>query len=175
MLKSANFSPCRTWRYTLHRSWADKPLFGPISQGNVMFIGLNPSTADEVNNDPTVRRCIGYARAWGYGSLIMTNIFAFRATYPSDMKAAVDPVGPENDKWLIECASEAALVVAAWGNDGAYRSRSRQVVEMMDRARLQLMCLRITKVGEPEHPLYLPGKLRPTPFAGSCSSVEAVL
>lgn len=138
-------------------------------------MGLNPSTADEVNDDPTVRRCIGYARAWGYNSLIMANIFAFRATFPRDMKAAADPVGPENDKWLTACAREAALVVAAWGNDGAYRGRSRQVVEMMTGAGVQLMCLRITKAGEPEHPLYLPGKLRPTPFAGSCGSFEAVL
>ncbi len=173
--RSANFSPCRTWRYTLHRSWADKPLFGPVSPGIVMFIGLNPSTADEVTNDPTVRRCIGFARAWGYSSFIMTNIFAFRATYPRDMKAAHDPVGPDNDKWLIECAREAALVVAAWGNDGAYRDRSRQVVEMMEGAGVQLMCLRMTKAGEAEHPLYLPGKLRPTPFAGSVAPVEAVL
>lgn len=175
MIKSANFSPCRTWRYTLHRSWADKPLFGPVSLGIVLFVCLNPSTADELNDDPTVRRCIGYARAWGYNSLIMTNIFAFRATYPSDMKAAPDPVGPDNDKWLMDCAREAALVVAAWGNDGAYRGRSRQVVEMTARAGVQLMCLRITKAGEPEHPLYLPGKLQPISLHGPCGSVEEIL
>lgn len=140
-----------------------------------MFVGLNPSTADEVDDDNTVRRCIGYARAWGYNSLIMTNIFAFRATYPKDMKAAHDPVGPENDKWLISCSNEAALVVAAWGNNGAYLGRSRQVVEMMAEAGVQLMCLRITKAGEPEHPLYLPGKLRPIALHGHACLVEGAL
>lgn len=172
MLNPANFSPCRTWRYTLHRSWADKPLFGPISPGIVMFIGLNPSTADEYNDDPTVRRCIGYARAWGYNRMIMTNIFAFRATYPSDMKAAADPVGPENDKWLLACAKEAALVVAAWGNDGAFRGRSRQVLEMMAREGVQLMCLQMTQAGEPGHPLFLPGKLQPMPLTICCGTAE---
>lgn len=131
-----------------------------------MFIGLNPSTADEVNDDPTVRRCIGYARAWGYGGLIMTNVFAFRATDPNDMKAAPDPVGPNNDRWLIECARTAGLVVAAWGNDGAFQGRGRQVVEMMRQAGVQLMCLRTTQGGAPGHPLYLPGKLRPIPLPG---------
>ena len=95
------FSPCRRYRYTLWRAW---DMFNP---GYVMFIGLNPSTADEVQDDPTIRRCIGYAKEWGYGAFCMTNIFAFRATDPRVMKAQADPVGPENDKWLTECAKGA--------------------------------------------------------------------
>jgi len=131
-----------------------------------MFIGLNPSTADEVEDDPTIRRCIGFARSWGYGGLVMTNIFAFRSTDPFFMKKAADPVGPENDKWLGTCAREAELVVAVWGNDGAFGGRSRHVVEMMMGLGVQLMCLVMTKAGEPGHPLYLPGKIRPKPFPG---------
>lgn len=93
MIKDTIFSPCREYRYTLYREWApgDKV---------VMFIGLNPSTADEVNNDPTVRRCINYAKQWGYTGMYMTNIFAYRATDPNVMKAHPEPVGAENDHYL---------------------------------------------------------------------------
>jgi len=88
------------------------------------------------------------------------------------MKAAADPVGPENDKWLLACAGEAALVVAAWGNDGAFRDRSRQVVEMMADAGVNLMCLLMTRTGEPGHPLFLTKELRPIPFPGHGGPVE---
>ena len=80
-----------------------------------MFVGLNPSTADETNDDPTIRRCISFAQAWGYEGLCMTNLFAFRATEPSDMMKSPDPVGPENDQALINLAESAGVVVAAWG------------------------------------------------------------
>lgn len=149
-MSNAEFSPCRTWRYTLTRVW-DK------SKPMAMFVGLNPSTADEVRNDPTVRRCIGFAQDWGYGGLIMTNIFAFRATDPKVMKKAEDPVGPENDKWLIRSAEKAGLVVAAWGTHGIHMNRERLVLDLFrgweDR---RLTCLGKTKAGHPKHPLYLP-------------------
>jgi len=120
--KSAVFSPCRTWRYVLERVW------WPRDQHRVPFLGLNPSTADEIEDDPTVRRCLGYAKQWGFGGMIMLNIFAFRATNPRVMKAAADPVGPDNDGCLTTVANRVTLVVAAWGNDGAFRGRSREVV-----------------------------------------------
>jgi hypothetical protein len=125
-----------------------------------MFIGLNPSTATEVEDDPTVRRCQGYAQAWGYGGLVMTNLFAFRATDPRVMKAAPDPVGPENDRYLLDAARRAGLVMATWGNHGAFRGRSREVVGMLKGEGVELMCLKMTGQGEPGHPLYLPKNLQ---------------
>ena len=154
--RSAEFSPCRRYRYVLWRNWGD--LITP-TKGYVMFIGLNPSTADETNDDPTVRRCIAYAKAWGYSALCMTNIFAFRATDPKDMMLAhlIDPVGPENDAWLLAMANDAALVVAAWGVHGSFQDRGGYVRRFLPK----LHCLRLTKDGHPGHPLYLPKTLRP--------------
>lgn len=156
-LSDADFSPCRTWRYTLYRVW-DK------GKSYVMFIGLNPSTADERRNDPTVRRCMGYAREWGYGALVMTNIFAFRATDPKVMKAAKDPVGPENDSWLQRKAETAGIVVAAWGTHGVHRGREDAVRLMFIQRKVRLMCLGKTKGGHPKHPLYLPKDAKPVPW-----------
>lgn len=157
--KSAVFSPCRTWRYTLDRVW------WPMDQHVVAFLGLNPSTADETQDDPTVRRCLGYAKKWGYGRMVMLNIFAFRATDPRAMKAAADPVGPGNDTFLLDSAKRSALVVAAWGNHGAFQGRSKYVVGMLKKAGVELHCLKLTGQGEPGHPLYLPKDLQPVSLA----------
>jgi len=124
-----------------------------------MFIGLNPSTADEIQDDPTVRRCIGFAKRWGFGGLCMTNIFACRATDPIVMLAVPAPVGPENDKYLLECAQSAGLVVAAWGNDGTHLERDKQVLYLLKHQ--TLFCLGETKLGQPRHPLYVNGKTAP--------------
>ena len=126
-----------------------------------MFIGLNPSTADETNDDPTVRRCIRYAKYWGYSGLCMTNLFAFRATNPEDMKAAEDPIGPENNQTLIDKAKNAEIIIAAWGIHGKYISRDKEVLGIIP----QLYYLRLTKKGYPGHPLYLPKNLKPTLWA----------
>lgn len=149
---SATFSSCRKYRYDLWRRWKDGPY--------VMFIGLNPSTADETNDDPTVRRCIGYAQAWGYSALCMTNIFAWRNTDPAKMKATAEPVGPENDAHLARLASAAGLVVAAWGTHGAHLGRGEAVRKLIK----NLHCLKLTADGSPSHPLYLPKTLTPAPF-----------
>lgn len=143
MKNTAKLSSCRQYRYALWRTWDDKKPY-------VLFIALNPSTADETTDDPTLNRCINYAKAWGYGGVCMANLFAFRATDPSDMKAAVSPVGTDNDKWLKKLAKKAGLVVAAWGNDGAFISRSKQVKALLP----GLHCLKMNKTGEPAHPLY---------------------
>jgi hypothetical protein len=148
----AIFSPCRTWRYSLWRIW-DRKL--PM----VQFIGLNPSTATETENDPTVTRCINYARDWGYGGMYMSNIFAFRATEPEDMKKAGNPVGPKNNHWLLKVHQEAAISVAAWGTDGAYLDREKQVLKLLG----DLHCLKLTKHNHPWHPLYLNNTLAPIP------------
>jgi hypothetical protein len=153
--RSCVFSPDRLHRYTLWRE------FDLTNRSYVQFVGLNPSTADEVQDDPTVRRCIDFAKRWGYGALCMTNLFAYRATDPDDMLAAADPVGPENDMWLARIAAGAGLVVAAWGNHGGFIERDRAVATLLP----QLMCLGITKTGAPRHPLYVKAITTPTTFA----------
>ncbi len=125
-----------------------------------MFIGLNPSTADETNDDPTIRRCIGYARGWGYSGLCMTNLFAYRARFPKDMKACEDPIGPDNNRTLIKMAKNAGVLIAAWGIDGVYKGRDVEVRKMIP----HLNYLSLTKDGFPGHPLFLPKGLRPMPW-----------
>lgn len=145
------FSRCRRWRYTLWRTWDDGL---PYCQ----FIGLNPSTADEVQDDPTVRRCIRFARDWGYGALCMTNAFAYRATDPALMKAQPDPVGRDNDRWLAEIAAGAGLVVAAWGVHGTHLERDRRLLDRLG----TLHCLGVTQAGHPRHPLYVRADTQPS-------------
>jgi hypothetical protein len=124
------------------------------------FIGLNPSTADESVNDPTVRRCIEFARDWGYGGMYMLNAFAFRATDPRVMKAHSDPVGADNDRALMYFSGLSMITIAAWGCHGAHQDRHSRVIELIP----NLHCLGITKHGFPKHPLYLRADLRPMPY-----------
>jgi hypothetical protein len=154
MICKADFSPCRTWRYSLHRIWDE-------NKDLVAFIGLNPSTADETQDDPTVRRCCGFVKKWGFGGLVMLNLFAFRATDPKQMKAAADPVGPKNDEALV-CYTKNRLVVCAWGCNGLFRDRHRKVLDLLG-GRRKLLCLELTKDHLPKHPLYLRADL--VPFA----------
>src|SRR5207249_5914720 len=106
MHRQTILSPCRQYRYVLWREW-DK-----TNASYVLFVGLNPSTADETEDDPTIRRCMNYAKRWGYGALCMVNLFAYRATDPDAMKAHPQPVGTENDYWIRKMAREAGVVVA---------------------------------------------------------------
>src|SRR5208337_4601641 len=106
----ANFSECRTWRYALWRIW-DWQSYA----NNVMFIGLNPSTADEEQNDTTISRCIGFAKRWGYGGIYMLNLYAFCATKPDNMVQVADPVGPGNDEALAYYRTRAGMFIVAWG------------------------------------------------------------
>ena len=141
---SAVFSRCGRYRYVLRREW---DLTRPV----VLFIGLNPSTADAQRDDPTIRRCIGFAHDLGYGSVIVANLFAFRATKPADLRRAGDPVGPRNNWWLGRLRREARLTVAAWGVHGKLRSRDEEFLAEGG----ELYCLGRTKGGCPRHPLYL--------------------
>lgn len=125
-----------------------------------MFVGLNPSTADAEQDDPTIRRCIGFAKDWGYGALLMGNLFAFRATNPIDMAAADDPVGPDNNLWLTELAECADLIVVAWGAHTMASTRVQSVIETLG----DVKCLGVTKHGHPRHPLYLPKTATPITF-----------
>ncbi len=122
---------------------------------------LNPSTADAEKNDPTIRRCIGYATEWGYKTLYVGNIFAYRSTDPKKLKQVKDPIGIENDFQLLEVAQMSAMVVVAWGNHGGFMNRGKEVYKYMERANIKLYALRTLKTGQPSHPLYLPKKLKP--------------
>lgn len=150
MDRSALFSDNRKYRYTLWRTW-------DLKAGYAMFICLNPSTANETEDDPTVRRCIGFAKTWGYGGLIMTNLFAFRATDPIDMQNEKDPVGPKNDYFLRVCSGYASMIVVAWGFKGSFLQRDKAVLALIPNKHV----LRLTKGGHPSHPLYLPKTLTP--------------
>lgn len=151
----ALFSKCRTWRYALWRRWD----FGSRCK-MVAFVGLNPSTADESIDDPTIRRCKNFAKEWGFGGMYMLNAYAFRATDPKDMKAASDPVGPDNDEWLSFYGTEATEIIAAWGVH-CELGRERAVCETIGKL---ITCLGRTKDGRPKHPLYLRADTKPEPF-----------
>lgn len=152
----AVFSACGQYRYALWRRWMSH------AHDAVLFIGLNPSTADESADDPTIRRCIGYAKSWGYGAMYMANLFAWRATDPSEMKSVPLPIGPNNDAHLHRLINHVcALSVAAWGSHGTHKGRAAQVMMIYSQ---RLRYLRLTKSGQPAHPLYLPKTLTPCPF-----------
>lgn len=153
MEKDAILSDDRKYRYVLSRTW-------DASRPSVMIIGLNPSTADETEDDPTIRRCIDFAKTWGYGTVFMLNLFAFRATKPSDMFLAADPIGMDNNKYLEKYASDCDKVICAWGNDGIYKDRSREIKSKLN----NLYYLALNQTGEPAHPLYLKSDLIPVEF-----------
>ena len=153
----AIFSPDRKYRYKLSRTWDD-------DEPKVAFIMLNPSVADENANDPTVSRCVRYAMDWGYGTLIVGNLFAIVSTDPKEIwknEIGHDPVGPENDRYLMEINTEADLTVVAWGNHGVYNNRGKQVLKILSNPH----CLEMNRVtGEPAHPLYMPKDMKPKPL-----------
>lgn len=138
------------YRYALTRRWAS-------GGRDAMFVGLNPSTATATRDDATVRRCVAYAQAWGFDGLRLGNLFAYRARDPKRLFMARDPVGPKNDEHLRKMAEGAGIVVAAWGNHGTLRGRADAVRALLPR----LHYLRLTRQGQPAHPLYLPKALRP--------------
>jgi hypothetical protein len=150
----AMFSPCKQYRYALWRTIAGG------SDREFAMLGLNPSTADHRVNDPTVTRCINRARDLGYGKFWMLNLFAWRDTDPKGMKAAIEPVGIENDQIIRMVVSQCEMVVCAWGAHGKYKGRADAVLKLL--SDYDLHALKITKGGFPQHPLYLPNKLQPT-------------
>ena len=165
---SAIISEDGVYRYRLERQW--DTLTGA---GTVLWIMLNPSTADAEKNDPTIRRCIGYSKAWGYAGLYVGNLYALRSTDPKAIGKHADPVGPECDHHLAMMVepSHVSLVVCAWGS-GADPRRVDQVCDLLQ-SYLRLHCLGFTKDGSPRHPLYLPKDLQPK-FYGSARASSAV-
>lgn len=172
------FSPCRKYRYTLWRSWnlpqglpygrMGESGFEPLPlkgrQEFAMFIGLNPSTADETQDDPTIRRCIDFAKRWGYGALCMANLFAYRATQPKDMMTTQEPIGVENDKCLIYLAKHAGIVICAWGNGGNFMGRGVLTRDRLREAGVKRHHLGLNSDRTPKHPLYLSKTTTPIPY-----------
>lgn len=152
-VRTAEFSPCRRWRYVLNIIWdATKP---PL-----VFVMLNPSTADELANDPTVERCERRAREYGYGGVIILNCFAWRDTEPAGMKKAADPVGAENDAWitatLVQAKVKGGAVICAWGTHAVHQERDLAVIKLICATGIRPQVLMLTKHGHPRHPLYVP-------------------
>ncbi len=152
--RSAVFSPCRTWRYTLDRHWN-----GHTPRNTVLFVLLNPSTADEEQDDPTNRRALKYAQRWGYNGCVFVNLFSSRTPYPQEMKQAENPIGPDNDQWIQRRAAEAQRIICAWGAHGTHMERAEQVRALL--APYDTWCMGVTKGGEPRHILYLPADFTP--------------
>lgn len=132
----------------------------------LLFIMLNPSTADAQCDDPTLRRCLGFASSWGYDVLEVCNLFAYRATDPVVLRRVLDPVGPSNNEYLEQAVVRASVVVAAWGTRGDLKNRAADVTELTIRLR-QLSCLGLTKDGFPRHPLYVRRTAEPRVFASA--------
>jgi hypothetical protein len=157
---TARFSPCGRYRYVLTRTG-----FG--GNGVTVFIGLNPSTATAETDDATIRRCVGFSKAWGSGWYVMLNLFAWRSTDPRALLKVEDPVGPDNDQAILDLVSGASRVVAAWGSHAFLKSilpaRAAHVVGLLREAGVDLQCLGVAQDGSPRHPLYLPADsaLRP--------------
>jgi len=152
------FSTDRNHRYTLIHRWDE--LLNP--DHGIAWICLNPSTADEHQLDPTLRLIRDFSATWGYSFFIMLNLFAWRATQPADMKAATDPIGPDNDKWIAHWSKKVDRVMLGWGEHGAHLGRDQQVLAYLDRSKT--FCLERNASGQPKHPLYVSKKNKPLLF-----------
>lgn len=155
---TAVYSDCETYRYSLTRIW------DPDGQ-KVMFVMLNPSTATEVQNDPTIERCERRARTLGFGGFRATNIFAIRATDPRVMRAAKDPEGPENEAAILSGAEWADQIICAWGTHGAHRDQGPCIENALRATGQPLFHLGLSKHGHPKHPLYIAYSQQPQPWA----------
>jgi hypothetical protein len=159
-ISGAEFSRCEKYRFSLWRTWTDKGLDGRLCA----FIGLNPSTATESLNDPTITRCIRFCKDWGYDGYVMLNLFGFRATDPKVMKAQFDPDGRENNKQILRWTGRAKIVVCAWGIHGKHMGHGQNRRNILDRHGVAIHHLGLTKAGLPKHPLYLKADTKPVPW-----------
>ena len=159
MEKDAIISKCGNYRYSLSRIWdKDKPL--------VMFLMFNPSTADTDRDDPTIRKCIGYAKNWGYGGILVGNLFAFRSSDPLDLLYSDNPIGKHNGEYLEKMFDKSSIIIFAWGNqkildkiyDGPFKDFSK------NKNREKYYYLELSKRGTPKHPLYLKKELKPIKY-----------
>lgn len=157
MERDAVLSDCSVYRYSLTRSWGGGPY--------ALWVMLNPSTADASQDDPTIRRCIGFTKSWGYRKLIVVNLFALRATDPAELLRHPSPHGPENVQTIRRHLVTAHVVVAAWGAHRAVERRNApSLVRLAEDQGKQVLCLGTTKAGAPRHPLYVKGDQRLVPW-----------
>lgn len=152
----AAFSRCGRYRYKLWRQWSADP--------GVLFLLLNPSTADAVSNDATIERCERRARTMGFGALLVANLFAHRSTDPGALYVVDDPVGQDNDRAILELANAASMVVCGWGKHGALHRRGEAVLQMLVQAGHEPYMLQLNKDGTPKHPLYVSYAVQPRPW-----------
>lgn len=153
----AEFSPCGTYRYGLWRIW-------DACAPSLTFIMLNPSTADDIENDPTVERCVRRAVAMGYGGLRVANLFALRSTDPTQLYLSDDPVGPENDTAILDAAKTSDMVICAWGGHGNHLGRGDTVRHLLINAGVTPYRLVMNSDGTPKHPLYVAYSVQPAPW-----------
>ncbi|MBM0065923.1 DUF1643 domain-containing protein [Alkalicoccobacillus gibsonii] len=158
----AILDPTGTYRYLLSRVWKN-------NTGKVVFVMLNPSTADGTEDDPTIRRCVGFAKYWGYGGLEVVNLFALRSTKPEHVFVHPEPVGTENDAAILAAVHGTDLIVAAWGTMGNRMQRDRAVLELLKEK--EVYCLATTRDGHPRHPLYVRREQEPVLY-GSVFDTE---
>ncbi|MEM8638976.1 MAG: DUF1643 domain-containing protein [Cyanobacteria bacterium P01_G01_bin.54] len=148
MHRHAVIDPTGQYRYHLSRIWN-------LAAPRIAFVMLNPSQADAHRDDPTLRRCLGFAQAWGFGALAVVNLFAYRTAQPKVLQQVADPIGPENDRYLKNAVCQADCTVVAWGNQGVWRDRTSTVLATLQPL-TPIYCLGMTQQKQPRHPLYLP-------------------
>jgi hypothetical protein len=158
-VSTARFSPCGAYRYELVREW-------DAALPRICWLMLNPSTADAKKLDPTLTRCLGFSKAWGYGRMTVANLFALRSTDPRGLKQVEDPIGFENDAAIVKACAESSRMICGWGVHGKLGMRDVRVMNMLGDRGLQakLHCLGLAKCGSPKHPLYLAANTKPVPF-----------
>lgn len=162
---SAKLSDCGTYRYELIREWSMSDLASnSVKEGKVVFCLLNPSTADAVNDDRTITRCVGFAQNWGYSRLVVVNLYAYRTPDPDELLQCSDPVGANNDKYILNNTKEAALFVAGWGTKSPTPIRQNDVLDMLRSRGIVVHALGVNADGTPKHPSRLSGRTVPRPY-----------
>ena len=157
IVKSATFDPTGTYRYSLSRLWNGA---GPA----LAVIMLNPSQADQTHDDPTLRRCLSLAQGWGHGQLEVVNLFAYRTPSPRQLRQVADPVGPDNDRFLLAACEQASQILLAWGNWGSFQCRDRQVMALLQAEQSKFCCLGLNRTSQPRHPLYTKRRSQALPW-----------
>jgi hypothetical protein len=147
--RSASFDPMGRYRYRLGRRWSRA---GP----HLVIIMLNPSRADSSLDDPTLRRCIGLAKGWGFGAITVVNLFAYRSPHPQVLRQVSDPIGPDNDAAITDATHQGDQILLAWGNGGSWLGRDRTIFNLLAPWQAKCHCLGLNRTGQPRHPLYVP-------------------
>jgi hypothetical protein len=157
MYCSAELSPCEKYRFHLERRW-------DITKPVLCFVMLNPSTADAESDDATIRKCIGFAKRWSYGSISIVNLWSYRSTDPKALYLLGSPAHESDDAFIVAKALAADKVICAWGRHGDYRGRGRQVLALLRAAGIRPHAIKVNRDGTPAHPLMLPYESALEPF-----------